>query len=222
MKKISLFVVLVLITVSLFAQTANKAVVEPLSGDLLALQAANILARYGYEAKSASALIGAAEIFAQIQTQPAGAQGVRSGASSATTVSTPEFAPATLLADARKIAGRDRTMTAWADAVQKTLNSRTRGAVGGPRQQVDVIYGNSTLTYQLGFVANQKAEVLVSGNGASDLDLYIYDSNGKLIVCDEGYSDDAFASWTPAWTGSFSIVVKNWGNVANRFEIYTN
>jgi len=222
MKKISFLVIITLVTVSLFAQTANKPEAVPMSDNLFALQTANNLARYGYSARSASALIGAAEIFVQIQTQAAGAQATRSGESIATTTDTQEYNPATLLADAKRFAGRDRTMTAWADEVQKALNARTRGAVGGPRQASDVVYGGGVIEYQLGFIANQRAEVLLSGSGVSDLDLYIFDSNGILICADEGYSDDAFASWIPAWTGSFTIVVKNWGNRANRFVIYTN
>ena len=222
MKKISLLVIFTVITVSLFAQTENKPVAEPLSADLLALQTANSLARYGYSVQSASALIGAAEIFARIRTQPLGAQAERTQQAGSTTVETPEFTPANLLADGKKLAGKDRTLLAWAAEVEKSLNVRTRGAVGGPRSGMDIVYGGNTITYQLGFVANQRAEVIVSGNGASDLDLYVYDSNGNLVTADEGYSDDAFASWVPRWTGSFSIVVKNWGNRANRFEIYTN
>ena len=222
MKKIPLLVIFTLLAVSLFAQTANKPAVEPISEDLQALQTANALARYGYSVKSASALIGAAEILAGIRTQPLGAQAERGQQAGATAVDTPEFTPATLLADARKFAGRDKTMAAWASEVEKSLNVKTRGAVGGPRAGTDIVYGGSTITYQLGFIANQRAEIIVSGNGASDLDLYVFDSNGILIAGDEGNSDDAFASWVPKWTGSFSIVVKNQGNRANRFEIYTN
>jgi len=220
MKKISLLVFFTVIGFSLFAQTENKPASEPLSDDLLALQTANTLARYGYSVQSASALIGAAEILAQIQTQALGAQGEQQAGSGS--VDTPEFTPAALLADARRIAGRDNTMIAWADEVQRSLNTRTRGVVGGPRSGTDIVYGRNSISYQLGFVAGQRAEVIVSGNGASDLDLYVYDSNGNLIAYDEGYTDDAFASWVPAWTGSFTIVVKNCGNVANRFVIYTN
>jgi len=222
MKKISLLVIFAVIGFALFAQTANKPAAEPLSDDLLALQTANALARYGYKAQSASALIGAAEIFAQIETQPLGAQAERRQQGGSTAVETPEFTPAALLADARKFAGRDATMIAWADEVQKSLNTRTRGAVGGPRAGTDVVYGGNSVFFQLGFFADQRAEVIISGNGASDLDLYIYDSNGNLITYDRGNTDDAFASWVPAWTGSFTIEVKNCGSKANRFDIYTN
>jgi hypothetical protein len=222
MKKISLLVIFTVIGFSLFAQTENKPAAEPLSGDLLALQTANSLARYGYSAQSASALIGAAEILAKIQTQPLGVQAERRQQSGSTEVSTPEFTPAALLADARRIAGRDATMIAWADEVQRSLNTRTRGVVGGPRSGTDVVSGRNSIFYQVGFVAGQRAEVIISGNGASDLDLYIYDSNGNLISYDEGYSDDAFASWVPRWTGQFTIEVRNCGPRANRFVLYTN
>jgi len=221
MKKISLLLVFAMIGFTLFAQTANKPASEPFSDDLLALQTANNLARYGYHVLSASALIGAAEIFAQIQTQPLGAQAVR-GEQFTGPIATQEFSPSTLLADARRFAGRDATMIAWADEVESSLNITTRGAVGGPRSGTYTINGKDSLYFTLGFFAGQRAEVIISGNGASDLDLYIYDSEDSLITFDDSSYDDAFASWTPAWTGSFTIEVYNYGNRANRFSLYTN
>jgi len=221
MKRISLLVFFTLIAVSLFAQTANKPAIEPLSGDMLALQTANSLARYGYSVQSASALIGAAEIFAQIQTQPLGVQPQR-GQSATATVETPEFTPATLLADARRIAGRDSTMIAWADEVQRSLNTRTRGAVGGPKSAVDIIAGRDSHSYSIIFRGNEAVDILLIGNGTSDLDLYLYDGNGNLVDLDESNSDIARIQGSPTWTGAFTIEVKNWGNRANRYELYTN
>jgi hypothetical protein len=224
MKKTFLVLLLALAAVSLFAQTQPRdkpASAQQPSPDLAALQTANNLAKYGYTSRTASALICAAEILLQVQTQPLGAKGEKSSEGSGQ-VSTPEFTPANLLADAKKYAAGDKTVLAWAAAVEKLLSSKTRGAVGGPRSTMEVLYGNSYITYQQGFRANELAEVVVSGNGATDLDLYIFDGNGNLIAYDEDYSDDCFASFVPAWTGTFIIQVQNRGRSANRFELYTN
>jgi hypothetical protein len=221
MKKISLLVIFTVIGFSLFAQTENKPAAQPLSENLLALQTANALARYGYSAQSASALIGAAEIFAQIRTQPLGVQPERQQSGS-TAVETPEFTPANLLADARRIAGRDATMIAWANEVERSLNTTTRGAVGGPKWAVDVIPNGGTHTYDISFRAGEYSEVAISGNGASDLDLYIYDGYGNLVIGDEGYSDQSTLWFVASRTGVFRIVIKNWGPRANRYGLYTN
>ena len=219
MKKISLLVIFTVLAVSLFAQTENKPVSEPLSDDMLALQTANSLARYGYSVQSASALIGAAEIYARIQTQPMSVQPQR-GQSAAATAETPEFTPANLLADARRIAGRDATMIAWADEVQRSLNTRTRGAVGGPRSARDIIVGRDTHTYSVQLRGGERTDITLIGSGVSDLDLYLYDANGNYIIGDEGYDDFGLVWIVPPRTGTYRIVVRNLGNNNNRYELY--
>ena len=65
-------------------------------------------------------------------------------------------------------------------------------------------------------------EVAVVGDGDTDLDLYIYDSNGNLIEKDDDYTDTCYCSWTPKWTGAFTIKIKNRGGVCNYYTLYTN
>jgi len=218
MKKISLLVIFTVIGFSLFAQTDNKPAAQPLSEDLLALQTANTLARYGYSAQSASALIGAAEIFAQIRTQSLGVQPERQ--QSGSTAETPEFTPANLLADARRIAGRDATMLAWADEVERSLNTTTRGAVGGPRSARDIIAGRDSHTYSVQLRGGERTDITLIGSGVSDLDLYLYDANGNYIIGDEGYDDLGFVWIVPPTTRTYRIVVRNLGNNNNRYELY--
>lgn len=64
--------------------------------------------------------------------------------------------------------------------------------------------------------------VIVNGDGDTDLDLYVYDENGNLMGKDIDYSDYCVVSWTPRWTGPFTIKIKNRGSVYNRYKIYTN
>jgi hypothetical protein len=78
------------------------------------------------------------------------------------------------------------------------------------------------MNYHLNFIAGRLAEIAVSGDGDTDLDLYVYDQNGNLIQSSEDYSDECYVSWVPKWTGSYTIKVVNRGNVYNRFEIATN
>jgi hypothetical protein len=195
----------------------------PVSDGIAAIQTAYSLARYGYSNYSASALIGAAEIISQTQTQPLGVEGKAKGeAGGAPETAHPEFTPANLLADAKNFASGDATMLAWADKVASASSGQTRGAVGGPREGIEVVNGRGTVTFKLPFQAGRTATVFVSGDGSSDLDLYVYDENGNLISCDEDYSDDCLVRWTPRWTGSFIIEVVNQGRNWNRFTLATD
>jgi hypothetical protein len=226
MKKFVLTVLISGICCGLFAQqTRDKPVsTQAASPAMQALQTANALAKYGYANYSASALIEAAEILAQTQTQALGEQPTSDtkAKSESKKTSKPEFTPQNLLADARKFAVGDTTMLTWASKVEQSLGAQKRGAVGGPREAFDRVAARSTDTYQLAFREGRLAEIIVSGDGDTDLDLYVYDANGNLIEYDEHYSDDCFVSWVPRWTGSYTIKVVNRGSVYNQYVIATN
>ena len=72
------------------------------------------------------------------------------------------------------------------------------------------------------FVGGQLAVVLVSGDGDTDLDLYVYDDNGNLVARDDDGTDLCVASFVPHRTGTFTIVVRNRGRVYNRYVLATN
>jgi hypothetical protein len=195
----------------------------PVSEGIAAIRVAYDLAKYGYSAYSASALIEAAEILSQTQTQPLGVAGETdqpAGADAQT--AHPEFTPVNLLADARNFAAGDKTLLAWADKIAGSLGSATRGAVGGPREGIEVVAAQGTVTYKLPFRANEIATIFVSGDGSTDLDMYVYDENGILVGYDEENSDDCLVRLSPKWTGSFTIVVKNLGGQQNRYAIVTD
>jgi len=224
MKKVSLLVICALLSVALFAQTRtdNKPADQQPSDDLQALQTANALAKYGYKAQSASALIGAAEILASVPTQPLDAKPTSEGTGTGSTVTTPEFTAANLLADGKKLAGKDKTLLAWANEVEKSLNSKTRGAIGGPQWAVNVIPGRVTHYYDISFRGNELAEVGIFGSGTSDLDFYIYDSSGRLVISNESIYDGVIFTFVPTRPGVFRIVIVNRGSNANRYELVTN
>jgi hypothetical protein len=193
------------------------------SADLDALKTAYNLAKYGYRTESASALITAAEMLAQVQTQPLGAEAEVSEAAVDEGVKEekPEFTPVNLLADARKFAAGDTALLTWADDVEAIASVATRGALGGARYQVDRVKAGGTVSYQIP-LRTDYTEILVSGDGDTDLDLYLYDSSGKLIAYDEDYGDDCRIYGYVDRTGTYTIIIKNRGSVYNQFEIATN
>ena len=84
----------------------------------------------------------------------------------------------------------------------------------------------STEIHEIQCRAGKLAKVSILGDGDTDLDLYIYDMNGNLITSNASFDDYTkdycSCSWTPNWTGTFVIKVKNWGSVYNRYRIWTD
>jgi len=229
MKKLIAFVFVCVFSLPLFAQERDKTSTSLApSPEITALQTAYSLAKYGYRYFSASALIGAAEILAQVQTQALVATTDKSQAGSASVAKTetPEFTPINLLTEARKYIAGDSTMLAWADSLQKKLDMDASGDRGGPnqgpKQGRETVAASGSVFYTLPFQANQLAQVYVSGDGSTDLDVYVYDQNGNLVDFNDGYDDECLVRWVPKQTEQFTVVVKNLGRVQNRYTITTN
>ena len=195
------------------------------SEDIRAIQVAKSLADYGYATDSASALIEAAEILAQVKVQSLGVEGVASGepAEPGKTPSTKGYTAEQLLADGKALAKNDKTLTKWANEVQKSIKKGTRGAVGGAKYDTDFVYGNNgTISYSVPFYAGQLAEIAVYSLDGRDLDLYVYDEYDHLIEKDTSYNVGAYVNFVPRWTGKFTIVIKNTSRWDGCFELYTN
>lgn len=224
MKKFFLIVCLSSITLAAFAQADKSESDRPVSPEISALQTAAGLAKYGYANYSATALVEAAKIFAETKTQPLDVE-VEHGKSETVTDkrNAVSFEPAQLIADAKKFAGKDKVILTYIKRVEKSIvSSSTRGAVGGPKVQKERVLGKDVDSYKVKFWAKELAEVCVSGDGDTDLDLYVYDENGNLIGSDTDYTDECVVRWVPAWTGIFIIKIVNRGALYNNYVIWTN
>lgn len=207
-----------------FSQSEAKEDGDPVSESTKNFQLACDLSRYGYANKNALSLIQAAQIVKengftyQAAQQPTRTSdgGTASGEKSSAKI---ELDAAKLLADAKTLANGDQALLSLIASVEK---SQTRGAVGGSKYSYDRVEAHSTDEYKVSFRAGERAIVTVTGDGDTDLDLYIYDSNGNLIDSDTDYTDNCVCSWTPKWTGSFKIRIKNRGSVYNRYYLQTN
>ncbi len=221
-KLFSLLIVMLLAVTAAYAHV-KKDEAKPEDSSVAHIKLANELAKYGYETYSASALIEAAQILSEVQTQ--GLDGIKyeqgKGTDEKSENASDGITVAKLVKDAKEFADGDVTLLALANKV-KTDGNNTRGAVGGPKTGSSVVYGGSTDVYTIYFKSGIPAEVGVSGNGATDLDLYVYDENGNLIASDADYSDDCYVCWTPRWTGNFIIKVVNCGRYNNYYNIATN
>lgn len=181
------------------------------------IRTADLLARYGYANKDALALITAAKIMKQAGSSESKA--ARVGGKPGDAKNKPdELAADTILARARELAAGRTDLIALADDVGK---SGTRGAENGPGSKRTVVGTRSVDSYRVSFRGGEPARVLVSGDGDSDLDLYVYDDNGNRICQDTDATDTMVCAWTPRYTGAFTIRVRNLG-IANEYRIIHN
>ena len=96
------------------------------------------------------------------------------------------------------------------------------GVVGGGKFGNPRVEAHSSDTYDYVFYGNQDAVATISGDGDTDLDLYVYDENWNEVCHSTSNGDDEVCTWNPRWTGTFKIVVKNLGNIFNRYHITLN
>lgn len=196
---------------------------EP-SQEMAALRLVNDLIKYGYNQQAALPLVNAVQIMQDTPSQKL--EETKTSTSDTKSLdgkkSQVSFDSKQILADAKDFADGDEKLLAMIAQLESNSQESHRGAVGGPKESVDVVYARSNDVFTVNFVGGRLAEVAVSGDGDTDLDLYVYDSNGNLIASDTDYSDDCYVKWYPKWTGRFTIKVVNNGGVANRYYIATN
>lgn len=221
MRKLFFAFAMMLSMTAVAQEEKDTTVVIPQNAKVVGLAAE--LSKYGYANKDAMSLIQAARLSKQAglteverkkyeisEMRPA-PEGEKSGSKQSLNVEQ-------LLADATAMAGEDGVLLALIDDVKNNV----RGAVGGPRYTTEIVAAKSTDTYRIQFRANELAAVTVDGDGDTDLDLYVYDENGNLITKDDDYTDYCYVTFTPRWTGYFTIKIVNRGSVYNRYAISTN
>jgi len=96
------------------------------------------------------------------------------------------------------------------------------GAVGGPKYGKYRIAAEGVRTFTICFHGGETAHIDIEGDGDTDLDLYVYDSRGNLVVSATDYSDKCCVMWVPIRGECYTIKVLNYGGVYNDFEIATN
>lgn len=219
---------LLLIAMGLFfvanAQGTKTPSAEKPSVELENLQLANQLANYGYKTFSATALIEAAKIISSINTQELKYDSYKQESKTGNQTPKPSeegYDLESILAAAKKYADGDMQLLSAITDIEKG-SLATRGRVGGPGKNYSYVVGNSTDTYEVSFIEGKLAEIALEGDGDTDLDLYVYDSNGNLIAQDEDYTDKCYVSWVPKWTGRYIVKIVNRGPISNNYIMLTN
>ncbi len=104
-----------------------------------------------------------------------------------------------------------------------TLGSLMQAASGSPLDGTagtqDVVPARGTVGYEVFLSGGETTHIAVVGDGDTDLDLYIYGTNGKLVAYDSDLGDECVSVVFPRWMGRFFFQVDNLGPVYNEFEL---
>jgi hypothetical protein len=200
------------------------------------LHQASELVRYARENESPEAMLTAAQMIGRVRVQegtervgakrsePAPQAAAASEGTKGNTPS-PTLDTKQLLAEAKGWAKGNPHVVALIEAEAtkaKPAAAGTLGASGGPIWRSDRVLAHSADNYTIVFRGGEVARIAVSGDGDTDLDLYVYDENGAQIASDRDSTDDCLVCWVPRWTGPFRVRVVNLGRVYNNYVLTTN
>jgi hypothetical protein len=180
------------------------------------LALAHRLAVYGQRARNPLALVTAAEILLDHPTRPL-AQGTPDDTAGAVL---PDAAR--LLASARSLAGANERLIGLIVPLERRARAIDRGSSRGPRQLYGQVPSATRREHVVEFRGGEPAVVYVSGDGDSDLDLFIYDEAGQLVASATGPRDECVVRWQPERQGRFRIEVRNLGSASNWYWMATN
>lgn len=229
-RSLLLLFLILFINVEVSAQKDRKPADEPQYEALKMVSVAHQLARMGYTLQDPLFLIAAAQtlgeypvkgdltpdsiIFNRSQEKSfqAGAKDI-------------ELDPYELLGDAVKMAGSDSLVVAMAERTRLQVKEKEglpRGRKFSPLVQEYLIESEGSVKIWATFVGSEVAEVFVMGNGNTLMDLFLYDSRGRLIASDLKNIDNCYVKVTPSSTVQYRIEVRNSGNKENHCLLMTN
>ena len=223
-KKLLLGAVL-LISVNAFAQSKPEAgASKETSRKAEQLNLAGDLVNYGYEKQDALALIQAIKIYQDLNVIEATdgqkpiekiEEGDNRGAGTIVKDDQPVRNEKQLLEDAAKFAKDDKNLLALVDECRNAKRSPVDGII----DRFFRIPSRGTHDWTVRLQAYQTTVIAISGDGTTDLDLYVYDQYGNLIVSDVSYGDQCYVALDVYITSNFLVRVVNRGYVYNDYEI---
>ena len=203
-------------------ENAAQAKVSAEADSVQQIHLAHSLIEYGRNNKAPEALITAARILAAngtvaLEQKPTheATPGAPKGQKKDKPAS--DNSPKALLDEAKELSSNNPAVVVLANTVELP-----RGAVPRAKQIVGVVEPLDTDVYRITFRGGEVARVVVSGDGDTRLDVYVYDEDDNPVASQVGPGDVCLASWVPKWTGVFIIKVVNRGLQQNRYILVTN
>lgn len=125
-----------------------------------------------------------------------------------------------MLASAETLAADDADLLGL---IADARDEKTKGVASGPVYNIGSLANGGDDTYPpIAFRGQEYAEVYVEARDATDLNLTVYDSEGRLVCSDTDISHIAYCGWTPAEAGDFTLKIENKGPVAASYALMTN
>src|SRR5262245_57779927 len=70
-------------------------------------------------------------------------------------------------------------------------------AQAGAKRWSAKVPANDKVVYHIAFKAGETAEFAILGDGDTDVDIFVYDQAGNLVVADVGLTDMGLVRWRP-------------------------
>ncbi|MEI2686575.1 MAG: hypothetical protein V9G14_10225 [Cypionkella sp.] len=125
-----------------------------------------------------------------------------------------------MLASAEDLAEGNEVVMGLAEDVRA---ESTKGVSSGPVYNIGQLRNGGLDAYPaVEFLGGEYAEVYVEAKSATDMNLSIYDSQGRLVCSDTDKSHIAYCGWRPAQSGSYVMKVENLGPNGAKYALMTN
>lgn len=125
-----------------------------------------------------------------------------------------------MLATAEALAKGDAALAGLIDDIRAET---IKGVASGPVYNIGSLSNGRDDTYPpIEFRGGEYAEVYVEAKAATNLNLTVWDDQGRLVCSDTDMSHIAYCGWTPATPGTFTLKVENKGPASAAYALMTN
>lgn len=177
------------------------------------------LYRLGVAERDPLLVIAAARIFARVGSSEVTRESTTNAPAGATapTTAVPDLAVA--IDTARQLAQGNTQLMAMVDGLGAQAQ---RGRVAGPGWLNSWVAPGYQRDFTINFQGREYAQVWLTGDGSSLLNLQVFDENGNHLCTARRAGDQQSCGWTPVWTGPFRIRIVNVGGNPANFRMSTN
>jgi hypothetical protein len=81
------------------------------------------------------------------------------------------------------------------------------------------LVGRKDNVHKMSVKAGQNIAVMVNGDGSTNLDVWVYDTDGDLVDSGEGVDDQEKVRFEAEQTGTYTIRVSNLGQEINTYQL---